>query len=222
MGRKTKLEELSYEAINKLSEKDLKKITRNAIKASNNRINAIKKSGYELPEMNETFLSEEKTWNNLRNKSLSDTRRIASYVKKHLESKLSSVEGLRQKDEDTLKLLAKMSGNNDYENVKIKRTKNFSYRMGGQTYTREDLSEFWNIVRKVDEDNSLQRLKEGSGSGIQIIHSMVFDEGIRNPAEILQKIKGKYKQEQEERANKWEQYERELEDVKRKGKTFRN
>lgn len=221
MAQKTTLEKKSYEDINKLSEKELKKITKNAIKASLRRIDKIEKSGYDVSDYNETFLDESNNWN-LSKASLNETRRIASYVKRHMESKFSSVEGLRQRDEEGLRLLSKLAGNENYNDVKIRRGKNFTYRMQGRTYTRDELSEFWSIVRKVDEDNSLQRLKEGSGGGIQTISTIVFEKNIRNPSEILSMIKDKYKQEQLEIAKKRMEYEEELERIKRNGRKYQN
>lgn len=218
---KTKLEQISNEDLMRMNKSDLRNITRAGLRAAYNRLDTLEKAGYPISDYNQTF-------KNVMGKdygsalddlgdSLNELRSKARYLQKHLKADSSSLQGMKKKEQSGLELLAKLSGN---EGAKIRRVKG-GYRMLGHTYTKEELSEFWKIVRKVDEDHTLQTLKDGSGEGVSRVYEMVFNQGKKNPSEILKELKDVYKEQQLEQARKEEEQERRFEEIK-KGRKYRN
>ena len=218
---KTKLEKLSYSEISKLPKSELKSTVKRGLKASFNRIDRLVEKGYGISDYNRTFMSVVGKDYGSAVDDMGDTvnelRSTASYLKRHLESDNSSVAGMRRKEVNSLKTITKLAGD---DNPSIKRVKG-GYRMNGSLITQNDISEFWEIVRKVDEDHTMQTLKEGSGEGVAKVAEMVFDMKEKNPIVILQTLKDQYKSEQEERYREEEERERRLEEV-RKQRRFRN
>lgn len=219
----TKLEQLSNEELMQMNKSELRGVTRNGLKAAYNRLDALDRAGYPESDYNETFRSVMgKDYGSALDDlgtDLNSLRSKATYLQKHLKADSSSVQGMRRKEKRGLELLAKLSGN---EGAKVRRVKGGSYRMLGHTYTKEDLSEFWKIVRQVDEDHTMQTLKEGSGEGVAKVYEMVFNQGIKNPAEILQELKDVYRQQQLELAKEEDERERRLEEIRQKGKRYKN
>lgn len=218
---KTKLEQMTDEEIARMSKSDLRKATRAGLRAAYNRLDTLEKAGYPISDYNQTFKSVMgKDYGSALDDlgdSLNELRGKARYLQKHLKADSSSLQGMRRKERTGLELLAKLSGN---EGATIKRVKG-GYRMLGHTYSKEEMSEFWQIVRKVDEDHTMQTLKEGSGEGVSRVYEMVFNQGKKNPSEILQELKDVYKEQQLEQARKEEEQERRFEEIK-KGRKYRN
>lgn len=220
---KTKLEKLSFDEINKMNEKDLRDVTRKGIKASYNRLSQLKKNGYKESQYNKVFKDvigkgEKSALKKLKKQSFSELKSTASYLKRHLESDQSSVAGMHRIEKDKIRLLNKLAGN---ENANIKMVKG-GYKTGGSFIGREELSEFWEIVRKVNEDHSLELLKGGSGDGVNLVQDYVFNKKITSPSEILKMLHEKYREEQQERIRLEMEREEELEKIKQRNARFKN
>lgn len=225
----TKLEKMSWEDLNKLSKSELKKVVASGIKASYDRMDKLKKAGYEESDYNRVFKNYmgkgvKTALKKLDRMNLNQLRDRAGFVKTHLNSNESSLAGKARQDIATLNLLHRLMTGSDDKKASIKRVrenKESGYRMKGRFYSRKELSEFWKIIRRVDENNALQVLKGGSDEGVREVHNLVFDKGLKDPTEILEelgRLKAKY---EEEDARKAEEAERRLEEIRaKKGRSF--
>lgn len=216
--------------INKMSEKELKAELKKKIRSAYSKMDTLKKYGYEDYQWNKDyrgFMREKlkaarpktmiKRVNNL---TANQAKGLLAYNERHLRGYESSITGVRKMERESLELIAKLSGSEDEWTITRKRDNYYLVKHDGtsEKITPKELSDFWKMVRKIDEDHSLQTLKGGSGEGVPLVFEYYFQQKDRSISSIMKKVDVVYNKEQSEYAAKAEAMEAELERIKRRKK----
>lgn len=239
MGRKTKLESISFKELNGTGMADMAKMLKNALKSTYMKMDALHYRGYEESDYNANYRdmmgqtraeAQRKVDKLVKDHDFAELKRLAYYTKRHMKAEESTVKGVEEAEKRGFILLEKISkGLKPTDKLKYTLTRE---RQGkGTVYetegfrlktdktdmflTHQQLVEIWKTIRKVDELQSLRTLKEGSGDSIAAIFDMIIIKGKQmTPQEIYEELKKQSKKIAEEDAKKQEEYDKRLESKK--------
>ena len=216
--------------INNMNETQVKQELKKLIRSSYRKMETLRKRGYEDYQWNKDyrgFMQEKfgvKTGKAMLKRvddlSFNQARGLLAYNERHLRGYESSITGVRKMEKESLELIGKLSGSEDDWNIQRKRSGDYEVTHDGTTekITPQELSDFWKMVRKVDEDHSLQTLKGGSGEGVPLVYEYYFQQKDKSITSIMAKVNKVYTDEQLEAARKAEEREAELERIRGKKK----
>lgn len=218
MAKKLDIEKITYKKLQKskkLKKDDLINLIRKSEDVLRKRFSSIENAGYELTQEQQTFKERRRNRQYLTKMSEEDLRDYAGAVKRQIERKSSTLTGVR---EITVHRLEGLSLEDAFEG-EVRRAKGSDdYRVGNTVISQDELKLFWEALRKSNEDNELQNVKDGSETGFNRIKQLFFFEGMRDPDEIAKKIKEIAEEGKTELKNIKEEEEEGLEDVKIRSK----
>lgn len=211
----------------KMSDKDLETALKKELRNAYDKMERIKKAGYEDFEANKAFRDElqslfgirnvrtmQKKVGELNHDELVDT---LQFVVRHSKNTTSSLTSIREFEKKNLTTLMKLSGeyNEDLAIESIKRDrKTGEYTLKGSwgdvSITPTDLKEFWEIVNNVRGRFEFDFLKGGSDYAISYIYEKFFKDKNANPKNIIAKLKRDYKKEQEQERREREKKQKEI------------
>ena len=118
---------------------------------------------------------------------------VAAYLKRHLESELSSKEGINDLRMRQLKgFTSGLSLGKEAEITRVDTKTKSGYDINGTFYSDEDLTDFWDKFHKAMETSEGQALSGGSDYAIEFVIESYFNNNIKDQSSLDSIVRGLY------------------------------
>ena len=186
MARQTELLGYSDDDLRKMGAQEVKRLLKKSIRYVYTKHRELEKE-IGTVKYNEEFRrmmnarTEYSALKNMENLDLNSMKKQLSLIKRNLKSDKSTKEGILRRDKKSIetinRLLSESNTGSDKEPeefVYSRKTDTFVYK--DKIITRKELSNFWENVRKIQEDDSslMRRVKGGSDSAVSMLAEKFF------------------------------------------------